>query len=111
MKKCGILVAVVLIIAMLLCACGAKSIVGSWTMTEDGVGITMTFNEDGTGEMSAMGGMLSAGYTYTVADGVLKLTPAEGVSDDIFFSEATYKIKGDTLYIDDGEDLLEFIKD
>lgn len=100
MKKVSILLCVVLILSMLLCACGSKSsIIGTWTGTQDGISISMTFNEDKTGSMAVMGGLITAGFTYTDDGSKLILTPDEGMEDYMSFSEITYSIDGDTMTV------------
>lgn len=102
MKKVGILLCVVLILSMLLCACGGggkNALIGTWTGTQDGISISMTFNEDKTGSMAVMGGLITAGFTYTDDGSKLVLTPDEGMEDYMSFSEITYSIDGDTMTV------------
>ncbi len=110
MKKTSILLAVVLILSMLLCACGGgggkNSLIGTWSGTQEGVLISMTFNEDKTGSMAVMGGLISAGFTYTDDGSKLVLTPDEGQEDYISFSEITYTIDGDTMTVTGDGDTL-----
>ena len=105
MKKVSIVLIIALMISMLLCACGGNPIVGSWTGSLEGVPLTMVFDEDGSGSLSAMGGLLAVNYTYTAENGVLTLIPEEGSEDIATFNEgANYEIDGDTLTIsNDGE--------
>ncbi len=107
MKKASILICALLILSLVLCACGGNgknSLIGTWTGTQEGVSISITFNEDKTGNMAVMGGLITAGFTYTDEGGKLILTPDEGMEDYMSFSEITYSIDGDTmLFTGDGE--------
>ena len=101
MKKVSILICALLILSLVLCACGGgkSSLIGTWTGTQDGVSISMTFNEDKTGSMAVMGGLITAGFTYTDDGSKLILTPDEGMEDYMSFSEITYSIDGDTMTV------------
>ena len=106
MKKTLSIILAVLIIAVSLCACGAgsNSIVGSWTGTNEGISITMSFEKDGTGVMSALGGLASEKFTYKTEGSTLTIT--EGDDDDVDTETFEYSIDGDTLTLKaDGETL------
>ncbi|MBQ2971368.1 MAG: hypothetical protein IJE16_02330 [Ruminococcus sp.] len=110
MKKVSALVAVVLVLSIMLCACGggANKLVGTWTGQQDGIAITMSFNEDGTGVLSAV--IISVPFTYTAEDGVLKLVPNEGMEDLVDFTETKYQVDGDTLILGEGDDMHELTR-
>ena len=101
MKKLTILISTVLLMALLLCACGGAkdSIVGTWSVTEEDTTLTITFKEDNTGTVSALGGVLSVNCTYEAKDGKLSITPDESSSDlfDFNLSVGDYTIDGDKL--------------
>lgn len=106
MKKASILICALLILSLVLCACGGgkSSLVGTWAGEQDGISISITFNEDKTGSMAVMGGLITAGFTYTDDGGKIVMTPEEGMEDYMSFSEVTYSIDGDTmLFTGDGE--------
>lgn len=85
MKKTIALVAVILIICSLFTACNNNtSIYGTWVLTENDAKIEYTFNEDGTGSISTMAGMLKVDFAYKITDG--KLTFYE-VGDAVMGSE------------------------
>ena len=90
-----------------LCACGgSNSIVGTWEITEDLLGVDVTtsytFNADGTGSMNLLG-ELELDFTYEFPeDGKVQLnTEFLGVTDSMVYG---YSIENDTLTLDDGED-------
>ncbi|MBE6734218.1 MAG: hypothetical protein E7563_02590 [Ruminococcaceae bacterium] len=113
MKKLCILISAVLVMALLLCACGGSaknSLVGTWTITKDGVTLTMTFNEDKTGSFVALGGVITAGFTYTAENGKLTLTPDEGMEDFIDFNVTAYSVDGDSLTLTTDDEPLVFTR-
>ena len=72
MKKTIALVAVILIICSLFTACNNDaSIYGTWVLTENDAKIEYTFNEDGTGTISAVAGMLKVNFAYKISGGNL----------------------------------------
>lgn len=106
MKKASILICALLILSLVLCACGGgkSSLVGTWAGEKDGISISITFNEDKTGSMAVMGGLITAGFTYTDDGGKIVMTPEEGMEDYMSFSEVTYSIDGDTMsFTGDGD--------
>ncbi|MBQ8860151.1 MAG: hypothetical protein IJ015_02290 [Ruminococcus sp.] len=110
MKKASVFVAVVLMLSILLCACGGggNKIVGTWTGSQDGVAVTISFNEDGTGVMTAM--IISVPFTYTAENGVLKMEADESMADIADFTDAPYKVDGDTLILGEGEEMFELTR-
>ena len=113
MKKASILLAIVLILSMLLCACGGggkNSLVGTWTGEKDGVTMTITFNEDKTGSLAALGGLITASFTYTDNKGKLIMTPEEGMEDVLTFNDVTYTFDGDTMTLTTDEGVITFTK-
>lgn len=112
MKKVSILLVAVLLIATMLCACGGNKggndIVGSWSVTQDGITMTMSFEKDGSGSISAADGLVSFDFTYEL-DGNKIILDAE---EDMFDTDTlTYERNGNKLTIDDGVDVMEFTKD
>lgn len=102
MKKLCILISAVLVMSLLLCACGGSaknSLVGTWTVTEEGITLTSNFNEDNTGSVSALGGVVAVNFTYEAKDGKLTITPDENMSEylDLNLSVADYSVDGDKL--------------
>lgn len=95
MKKHIAIVAILLILSILLCGCASsdkKALLGTWKFTQENVTLRMTFEDDGTGTMSASG--ISADFTYTAKNGHLSIIP-DGSAEDIM--EAEYSINGDEL--------------
>ena len=97
MKKISLVLALVLMMSFVLCACGASNeIVGEW---KGEAGETMIFEDDGTGSISMFG--VEVTFTYEAADGKLSMTPE---SEEICETETTdYTIEGDKLIIDGSE--------
>lgn len=110
MKKVSVLVAVVLVLSILLCACGGggNKLAGTWMGSKDGVAVTFTFNDDGTGVMTAM--IISVPFTYTAENGVLKITADDSMSDLADFNDTPYKVDGDTLILGGGEETFELTR-
>lgn len=103
MKKTLCVILAVLLIAVSLCACGAgaNKIVGSWSGTSEGITVTMTFEEDGSGVMAALGGLVAEDFTYSIDGSKITLKMGDEESEP-----ADYSIDGDTLTITvDGETL------
>lgn len=97
MAKKAISLVAVLVLAMSLVACGDSGIVGTWSMTEDGVTSSFTFEKDGTCKASAMGLEMSGTYK---TDGD-KLTITISLLGMESSQECTYKIDGNKLTITD----------
>lgn len=96
MKKISLVLALVLMMSFVLCACGASNeLVGEWKGEE---GEIYTFEDDGTGAVSFFG--IEVAFTYEAADGKLTLT----LDDETFGTEepqtSEYTIDGDKLTID-----------
>lgn len=100
MKKTLCIILAVMLIAVSLCACGgSNSIVGSWSGTTEGIAVTMSFEKDGTGVMSVLGGLASEEFTYTIEGSSLTVTASDG-DTEVY----DYTIEGDTLNLTyDGE--------
>lgn len=113
MKKASILICALLILSLVLCACGGggkASLAGTWTGEKDGVTISMTFNEDKTGSMAIMGGLITVGFTYTDDGGKLVLTPEEGKADYVTFNDVAYTVDGNTMTLTTNEGVITFTK-
>ena len=98
MKRTICLIMAVLLIMASFCACGGKNaLIGKWSVTEEGVEMIMEFKEEGKGNLSAAGGLLSYDFEYSVDGNKLSLT-FEGET-----SVSEYSIDGDklTVTIDD----------
>ncbi len=107
MKKTLCVILAVLLIAVSLCACGrgGNSIIGSWSGTAEGIAVTMTFEDDGTGVMSALGGLASEEFTYTIEGETI--TVKTGDDDAEVFG---YAIDGDTLTLTADDEVLTLTK-
>ena len=98
MKKTVCLLLSALIILASLCACGGNKLVGTWKGETDGVAVSMTFEDDGTGNLASMG-LISVDFDYEV-DGSKIIIAVEGEESEPF----DYEINGDELtLISDGE--------
>ncbi len=104
MKRTLTMVVSILLIAVLLVGCSAKSkLIGSWEMEESGVTMTYTFEKGGKGEVD-LGGV-SVDFEWEVKGDKLTMEIAGEESE-----ESEFKIKGDTLTIIDGDDEIELKK-
>ena len=92
MKKVVSLALVCLFVVTMLASCGAgDSVVGTWSVEEEGISYSYTFNEDGTGKIAA--GEISLDFTWEAKDGKLSLeTMGQTTTLD-------YSIKGNTMTI------------
>lgn len=110
MKKATAVIAAILMICCLLSACGkSESLVGTWTISEDGIEMSFIFNEDGTGEISALAGLMTVEYTYKV-DGnniIFHELNQEILGTDPY----TFEIKGDELSLTAGGDVMVLTKE
>ncbi len=99
MKKTLALVFAVLMCVSVLVACGSssKGIVGTWTATEDGQTVDMTFKADGKLSMTMMG--VNVEGTYTAKDGKLSATVSLMGQTQEIFEDVEYKVDGDKLAI------------
>ena len=94
----------VLLSAMMLfvlVACSNKSIVGTWSTTDDSdIEYTFIFNKDGTGSLDLSGVTIS--FEYTVKDDTIVLTMTLlGTTED---DEFTYELSGNKLTLTDQTD-------
>lgn len=85
--------AMVLILAMSLVACGEKGIVGTWEITEEGMTVGYTFEKDGSCKTNLLG-MEIPGTYETKGDKITITMTVFGSSDS---TEYTYKVDGDKL--------------
>lgn len=109
MKKAISIVAVILALCCMLTACSKKNdLVGKWTVTEDGMSISFTFNENGTGEIYALNGLMVIEYTYEVKDNTIIFHEETEV---LGTNPYTYSIKGDELSITGGGDVMVLTKE
>lgn len=107
MKKTLCIILAVLVLAVSLCACGnGSSIEGSWTGSAEGISVTFKFEKDGNGTLSALGGLASESFTYTIADGKITITDGDGDAD-VF----DYSIDGDTLTLTAEDEVLTLTRD
>ncbi len=109
MKKTLALIAAILVICSLFAACDSANsgIVGTWTLTEDGATIEYTFNEDGTGDISAMAGMLKVEFAYSIKSGKLtfhelgnEVMGTEPYGCSISGDKLTLTLKGDSMVLE-----------
>lgn len=107
MKKTLCIILAVMLLAVSLCACGtgSDSIVGSWSGTTEGVAVTMSFEKDGTGTLSALGGLATEKFTYTVEGSTITVKTAD---DDTEVYD--YSIDGDSLTLTMDDETLTLTK-
>lgn len=106
MKKTLCIILAVMLLAVSLCACGgSNSIVGSWSGTTEGIAVTMTFEDDGSGVMSALGGLASEEFTYTIEGDTIAVKTGD---DDAEVFD--YTIDGDTLTLTAEDEVLTLTK-
>lgn len=113
MKKTCTLICALLILSLVLCACGGggkNSLIGTWTGEKDGITMTITFNDDKTGSLAALGGLITANFTYTDDGGKLVMTPEEGKEDYMSFNDVTYTFDGDNLLLTGDDETITFTK-
>lgn len=97
MKKALALILVVVTLSVMLASCGGNDIIGTWTATEEGVTMELTFNKDGTGSVATMGATVE--MTWTLEGDTLNASMSiMGVSTDLF-KDATISVDGDELSI------------
>ena len=78
---------------------------GSWSGTVEGIAVTMSFEEDGTGVTSALGGLASEPFTYTYDASTVTVTLDD--ETEVF----DYTIDGDKLTLSNGDETLTLTKD
>lgn len=110
MKKTSAVIAAILILCCLLSACGkSDSLVGTWTVTEDNIEMSFVFNDDGTGKITALGGLMTIEYTYKVDGNTVTF---QEKSDEILGTNPyTFSIEGDKLSITGGGDVMVLTKE
>lgn len=110
MKKATAVIALLLILCCSLTACKeSESLTGTWTYTEDGVSISMTFNTDGTGKLEALGGLMSVDYAYNLEGDTI--TFHELNQEVLGSTPYTFSIDGDELSLTAGGDVMVLTKD
>lgn len=108
MKRTKRVVALVLAVMLTfaIVGCGKSSLIGTWEFTQDGMTASYTFEEDGTGKMSALG--FDVDMTYTTSGD--KLTLKVSILGEETEESYTYKVNGKTLTLTDGNETLELKK-
>lgn len=114
MKKVTAIIAVLLIVCSMLSACSQSgegntpSLFGKWVYTIDDVDITYSFNSDGTGSISTMGGMINVSFAYQLNNG--EITFHEVGNTVMGEKPYSYTIKDDTLTLTNSEETLTLTK-
>lgn len=110
MKKVTSVIAVILMLCCVLSACGSgDKLAGKWTISEDDIEMSFIFNEDGTGQVYALGGLLTINYTYEVKDNTIIFHEQ---SEEILGTKPyTFEIKGNQLSLTAGGDVMVLTKE
>lgn len=107
MKKTLTMVVSILLIAVLLVGCSAKSkLIGSWEGDFEGVDATYTFEKGGKGEVEVSG--MSFDFEWEVKGD--KLNIKMDMMGEEVEEESEFKVKGNTLTLIDGDDEIELKK-
>ena len=104
-------IALVLVLACLLCACGVsqRSLVGSWKYQQTVLGVvtetTYVFNEDGTGTIK---NIVDVNFTYTLTEDQLEITTTVlGISATESY---TVRFEGGQLILSNEKDTMRLEK-
>ena len=89
--KLGSLIIIVILVGVLLTACSANRLVGSWV---DSSNVTYTFYEDGR---LVIGGLIPVTGTYEVLDGTRVMLTLDGLFGLAGGTVYDYKISGNRL--------------
>lgn len=113
MKKVMSVVLVVLCVLTLFSGCAnpEKKIIGTWNGEENVLGVvakySFTFNEDGTGSMTAALD-IGVAMTYTIEDDKLNITTSIlGINNTKTY---TYAFEGDQLLLTEGDTTIMLTK-
>lgn len=110
MKKSVSVIAVILMLCTILTACSnSNDLTGKWTVTEDDIQMSFIFNDDGTGEINALGGLLIIKYTYEVKDNTIIFH--EETQEVLGTTPYTFEVKGDKLSLTAGGDVMVLTKE
>ncbi len=110
MKKATTVIAVILMLCCMLTACSNESnLIGTWTISEDDIEMSFIFNEDGSGEVFALGGLLVIKYTYEVKDNTIIFH--EESQEVLGSNPYTFTIKGNELSLTAGGDVMVLTKE
>ena len=110
MKKATAVIAVILVLCCMLSACNkAESLTGTWSYNEEGYSISLIFNEDGTGKIYALGGLLTVEYTYKVDGNTIIFHELE--QEVLGSTPYTFSIDGDKMSLTGGGDVMVFTKE
>lgn len=110
MKKAISVIAVILMLCTMLTACSkGNDLVGKWTVTEDDIQMSFIFNEDGSGEINALGGLLTIKYAYEVKDDTIIFHEED--QEVLGTTPYTFSIKGDKLSLTAGGDVMVLTKE
>ena len=98
MKKTLAMLLVIATLTIMLVSCGGSdSIIGTWKGEEEGVTMTIVFNDDGTGSVTTLGQTVE--ITYTAEDGKLNATMEVLGTKTPLFKDAEYSVSGSELTI------------
>ena len=110
MKKTLSVIAVILMLCTMLSACAkSNELVGKWTISEDDIEMSFIFNEDATGEINALGGLLTIKYTYKIKDNTIIFH--EETEEILGTTPYTFSIKGDELSLTAGGEVMVLTKE
>ncbi len=110
MKRIISVIAVILMLSCMLAACSkSNGLVGKWTLNEDDIEISFIFNEDNTGEIYALEGLLNIKYTYEIKDNIIIFHEEE--MQALGTKPYTFSINGNELSLTAGGDVMVLTKE
>ncbi len=108
MKKALALLLVFASLAMVLVSCGGDDIIGTWEGKQDGITMTLTFEEDGKGKVASEG--ISMDMTWEIKDGKLNASMSFMGETEEMFKGAEFEVDGDKLTITSNGESVTFNK-
>lgn len=98
MKKLFPILLIIAILTATLTACGSSELLGTWEISDDTVTLTLTFEKDGKGTISAPGSDVFDVKWYAKG-GKLSATATIHGETNNFFQEAEYKVEDNKLTV------------
>ncbi len=83
-------------------------IVGTWEFTQDGITMTVTFDEGGTGKIDFSG--ISMSMTWSTSGDTVNAEISFNGETEMFLDNAEYLIEGSTMYVSQEGETITFTK-